>query len=297
MENKIITRDQLAKIIGKTLGLPTVRAKRLELALEEIILRELKTRQRVRVAGFGTFLRKSRKSHSIFEIRTKRRRLLLERETIKFLAAKELKRILNPYLKEAAEKPAISEAIAPAPGAAKPPEKIVKVPADRPKPQPKPWRIKLAPLKMMPRVKKETAERKIKERLINLARKQKNQPPVAHANNLPTRTVLDQNPEGRLFSAIFKQIASASQDYLTFSLSEAPEITIFAGRPRQKLADIPTKYARDFLKNYFEIDDFAFPQERFARILASSKIKKGGLMYVHVLPAISGASIFIKIKP
>lgn len=91
---KIVNRDNLVKELAPTLGLSLAKTKTSLIALEKIIIQDLKTKNRVTITGFGTFYLRERKSRTIKQIKTKQNRLLLERKAVKFKAAKTLKELL-----------------------------------------------------------------------------------------------------------------------------------------------------------------------------------------------------------
>jgi nucleoid DNA-binding protein len=89
--SNIVLRDQIVKEISKELSISQARTKFMVNTLESIIACELKTKLRVKIAHFGTFIVKTRASRTVKTVREQKTKIILQKEVIRFIAANQFK--------------------------------------------------------------------------------------------------------------------------------------------------------------------------------------------------------------
>lgn len=94
MSKNIVLRDQIARDLSKELDISLVKSKMLILKLESIIAYELKSKSRIKIAHFGTFVIKTRASRTVKTVREQKTKIILEQEAIRFIAAEQFKSLL-----------------------------------------------------------------------------------------------------------------------------------------------------------------------------------------------------------
>jgi len=97
MEN-IVLRDQIVKKLSKDFSISQARSKVMVEMLESIIAHELKTKSRIKIANFGTFVVKTRASRTVKTVREQKTKIILEQEVIRFIAAEQFKNQLMMLL-------------------------------------------------------------------------------------------------------------------------------------------------------------------------------------------------------
>jgi len=278
MSKEYVNLDQIAKDLRVDTGLSYPKVREILVEINSEIGRGLKKTSKVRIHGFGFFYVALRKSRSIVSINTKTKRLLLEKENIKFKASPLLKHDVNDY--KIAKKKSY-------------PPKVDALPqVDEPIYVRPNKSLDFAPVKMMERVSPDVIRAKIKKRLMDLGQKRE------RATSFKVSSIFDlsSTPSGRLFASIFKQIQSDGHDNIHFNLTEAETTDIYFGRPRQKLSHVPSSTVRSFLERHLELVDFHIPQERFVKVFFSSKIDSRKWLEAYSMPTISGASVYLKIR-
>ncbi len=289
----MINREQIAAQIGKSLDLPKSKVRKIILALEDQIAKDLKKKSKVKLSNFGTLYLLERKSRTIKQVKTGSKRLLLERTVIKFKSSLQLKARL-------VGKTFVPKKVKKASSIPRVPEKVETPQAAKTEAAPKILqksklvsRIKLPPLRMMPAVDREKIREKLKERLARLSLREKPKPSNI---SLPTSMDLHDSRCGRAFANLFREILAQGVKQLDFSITGGQSVTILIGRPRRQIASLPREVAEEFLDKYCEINDLRYPQQRFVKIKQSSKIDSKGMLDLHLFPTHSGASIHIKIQ-
>lgn len=271
MKDDFVNLAQIARKVGNGLSLGYGQSVKIITAINDQIGQGLKSTSKVRLHGFGVFYVRTLKSHPIYQIRTGQKRLLLEKAVIKFMSSPTFKHDLNgtkipkqrPYQPKArSTKQAESKSFKIKVDSAKAtqikaPELKIPAPA-RP--------IDLVPIRIMDRVDPIKARASIRERLENLARKRIS---GNASSGISAIYDLSQSASGKVFAALFRQIGAAGGNSVHFALSSRDLTDIFYGRPKKKIAQIPTELASDFLKRYLELIDFDIPQERFIKIYSS----------------------------
>jgi len=283
MSQDFINLDQIAKDLRAETGLSFPKIREILVEINFQIGRGLKNTSKVRIHDFGLFYVLMRKSRSIVAINTKTKRLLLEKESIKFKASPILKHDVNGY--KLAKKKEYS------PKDYQPREKIPPPPVEPIFPRPK-LPLDFAPTRMMERVSPDAIRAKIKNRLMDLGRKNEGAAPPSTSSIFD----LSSTPSGRLFASLFKQIQSDGHDNIHFNLTDSETTDIYFGRPRRKLSRVPTSVIKNFLDQHLELVDFHIPQERFVKIYFSYKMNSSKWLEVYSLPTVDGASVYLKIR-
>ncbi|MCX6810039.1 MAG: HU family DNA-binding protein [Candidatus Berkelbacteria bacterium] len=282
----------MAKKIGGQVNLPMSRVRNILLEADVAICDLLKERGRVTLNGFGNFYIIERKSRIIKQIGTKTPRLLLNSREIKFKSMPDFKATLagrspeqirqqnfEQRQKEKEAKTKISHIKV----------KDVSIPITAEKPQKSTVKLNFKTLSILPRVQKEKIELQIRERILKVARKQKE----ANKNQNGAAKKI-QTPDGKIFVSLIKKLAMLGADNFCFSLGENEKIDIYYSRPRKSLGKIPKTIVLKFLDKYLNLTHFNLPQERFVIVANDSKISGRIYLRAHLLPTNNGASVYLK---
>jgi len=288
IKKNFINKEQIARSIARELKLPISKAIALACDIEVEILRELKTKGRVKLTNFGTFYLGIRSSRTIKQITSKKPRLLLESQSIKFKPAQIFKDLLvgikRQELRE--EEKTVPEAR----GVISVPDTRYLIPDTR-------YRLpNFKPLAIMPRVEKEKIRKKIFERMLKIAQAFPPETAKEASLTLPTRKILQQTPEGRLFGALIRRIITLGKDSFYLNLSSKPETQIYFDRPKKLLARALTQTVKKFLSDVLELEHFEIPQERNIKIILEGETRLSFSITVYSLPLDELASLYFKIS-
>lgn len=277
---KSINRTDIVRRVAKDLGLTIKETTEIAEEAEKAILNFLKEREQVRIHEFGTFYQTTIKSHVIKQIGTKTPRIVLEQKSVKFRPSPILKdavyqrvrtkRIESRQSSLAPTKPKISSG-------------NIKV-NYQPTIQKPNAKVTFKPFGMMPRVDSGDIQQKIKERWDKLARSQKIEKPKSEIAR-----------ETEIFLKLLIQIKKTGIKSIDFSIDEAKDIKIFAGRPRTQVSHLPKEIIKGFL-TYLDLVELHLPQYRHKLVFANSNGQDKINMEIHSFPTKSGASIHIDIK-
>jgi nucleoid DNA-binding protein len=292
MSKEYINLDEIAKSISQKIGLSYPQCQKIIRQINETIGDDLKSKGKVRLHEFGLFYLSLRKSRSIYQIRTKQKRLLLEQMLIRFKSSPVFKSQLMGQTatvhRPERKNPQISEKVAiQIKQNNKPTGKDEGVEVNvSPKSSD---RIKFPPYSLMRPVDPESVRQKILDRILKIK-------PVENikkklAISLPTKLDLTASSQGKTFYSLFKQVRLSQQRNIAFTISSEKVVSLYSGRPRKKIAGLPKEIVEKFLAEYLEINGFDIPQERFA------KIDVDGVCFIkaYSIPTSEGASFYLKI--
>lgn len=308
--------NDLAKIVGQKIGKPATKTKRLIICLEEIIASELKSKQRVKLQNFGTFYLIHQDSRHIIQIRTKQRRILIGTTLIKFRPSQKVKKkitasdeeVVLKTIEQQFPKPTKLDISAPPSSA----ETAIDMPVND-KPLEIPIKIKasnkssieISPTELngkgeqpdnaqkeeYEKVDPEKIKDEIRKRLMAVAKRNRTSDEILFSHH-----ILETSPGGKLFALAFKRVMALGEKTINFYIFEGEDnCQLYFGKPRKKLAKIPSSSATEFLSKHLEIDLFDFPQERFVKLYLNSKMDVGWVVFAHSLPLAEGASLYVKL--
>jgi nucleoid DNA-binding protein len=278
---KSINRTDIVRRVAKDLGLTIKEINEIAEEAEKAILEFLKEREQVRIHEFGTFYQTTIKSHVIKQIRTKTPRIVLEQKSVKFRP--------SPILKDAVYQRVRTKRIEPAPKSSleptkpKMPQGNIKI-TYQPTIQKPSAKVTFKPFGVMPRVDSDDIQQKIKERWNKLARSQ-----------MPEKPRLEIARETEIFLKLLMQIKKTGIKSIDFSIDEAKDIKIYAGRPRTQVSHLPKEIIKGFL-TYLDLEELHLPQYRHKLVFTNSTGQDKINMEIHSFPTKSGASLHIDIK-
>jgi nucleoid DNA-binding protein len=278
---KSLNRPDIVRLVARNLGLSIKETTKIAEEAEKAILELLKEREQVRIHEFGTFYQTTMKSHVIKQIRTKIPRIVLEQKSVKFRPSPILKDQIYQRTRRKPTSQRIETDIKPTkPKAAQGNIKITYQPTEvKPKAN-----ISFKPFAMMPRVDSGDIQNKIRERWEKLARSQQVEKPQAVVAR-----------ETEIFLKLLLQIKKTGIKSIDFSIDEAKDIKIFAGRPRTQVSHLPKEIIKGFL-TYLDLEELHLPQYRHKLAFSDNESKDKINLEVHSFPTKSGASIHIDIK-
>lgn len=148
-----------------------------------------------------------------------------------------------------------------------------------------------APKKTFERVSKERAQEILSQRLRHLSQKNEQSP-----QNFTTNRLLEETSGGKFFDLALRKLEKTGFDSLNLYFdAKANFCRIIMGKNRSRPLQAPRNLIENILIDHLEIADFDFPQERFVKLHASSKMDRGWIVSVHSLPLERELSVYVKI--
>lgn len=272
MTKEFVNKKQIIKSISRETGISQNEAQKIIDSMQKQLINLLLKKQRVLINQFGSFYVYQRKSSTIKQIRTGKKRLIVSQKAVKFRATEHFKwRIKGqpPRRRPFSGGKYNNQSVKIQPTE---PAKIKKV--SRPKIELKKWGI------FQP-VSKQRFEEILRKKFIG--RKS-----PAGVSQTTQRIFSD-----KLIATIFKLVLSQGKKKVTFLINNQ-QIFIHTTRPKKAIGQIPFELCQRFFKQYLELDDFTIPQERFCLIGLG---EKDGIIRArcYFLPLDQGASVLFKI--
>lgn len=280
MPKTYYNRAQIVKKIAPQVDLTQSQTDKIIREIEEQIISLGKERDRVIIAGFGSFKFYKRKSTTIKQIKTKKKRLIISQMVVKFISTdtfkKKIKETSQP--KDTIQTKKLSSYT---------PKKTKR--SSEPQPQaPKPQtKIPLKPLSYYEPVSKDRFYQILQERLDKSARQ----------NDWlqSEKKYIEDTPEGRLILSILKLAQRRNCNKVNF-IFENNIVYIFYNKPRELIGKLSNDLCQRFFANHFDLTEFDIPQERIKLFELKNKNHGIIIMNVHFLPTKQGASIMVQFK-
>jgi nucleoid DNA-binding protein len=280
MPKTYYNRAQIVKKIAPQVDLTQSQTDKIIREIEAQVLSLGKERGRVIIAGFGSFKFYKRKSTTIKQIKTKKKRLIISQMVVKFISTdtfkKKIKETSQP--KDTTQTKKLSSYT---------PQKTKKISESQPQ-APKPQtKILLKPLSYYEPVSKDRFYQILQERLGKSTRQN---------DWLQSgKKYIEDTPEGQLILYILKLAQNRNCNKVNF-IFENNIVYIFYNKPRELIGKLSNDLCQRFFANHFDLTELDIPQERTKLFELKNKNHGIIIMNVHFLPTKQGASIMVQFK-